>query len=65
MIYRGIANIDKGAPIATKEIEFEVGETKDDLEGRFHEMEHALIVDGARLIVKEVLREREGSSELP
>ena len=65
MIYKGIANIDKGAPIATKEIEFEVGEIKDNLEGRFHEMEHALIVDGARLIVEEVVRERAGSSKLP
>ena len=48
MIHEVIAEVDAGKPIVTREVEIREGETEEGLEGRMHEVEHGLIVEGTR-----------------
>lgn len=49
MIHYVIAEVDMGEPIVTRDIDLRQGESLDDLETRFHELEHTAIVDGTRI----------------
>ncbi|KAH3904216.1 5'-phosphoribosylglycinamide transformylase [Parastagonospora nodorum] len=48
MIHEVIAEVDAGEAIVTKEVELREGEGLEELEGRMHEVEHGLIVEGTR-----------------
>jgi phosphoribosylglycinamide formyltransferase len=48
MIHEVIAEVDAGEAIVTKEVELREGEGLEELEGRMHEIEHGLIVEGTR-----------------
>lgn len=58
MIHYVIAEVDRGAPILTKEIECREGESLEDLEQRIHSHEHELIVAATAKVVDEILAEK-------
>lgn len=55
MIHYVIAEVDRGAPIITREIECREGETLEDLEQRIHSHEHDLIVEATAKVVGEIV----------
>lgn len=58
MVHYVIAEVDRGAPILTREIECRVGEALADLEQRIHGHEHELIVEATAKVVQEILAEK-------
>lgn len=48
MIHEVIAEVDAGRCIVSREVEIREGEILEELEGRIHEVEHGLIVEGTR-----------------
>lgn len=58
MIHYVIAEVDRGEPIMTKEIECKEGETLEDLEQRIHSHEHELIVEATAKIAGEIVAEK-------
>lgn len=58
MVHYVIAQVDRGAPILTREIECKEGETLADLEQRIHSHEHELIVKATAKVVGEILEEK-------
>lgn len=58
MIHHVIAEVDRGAPILTREIVIKEGETLDELSERIHGCEHELIVEATIIKSKEVLAKR-------
>ena len=52
MVHRVIKEVDRGQPLVVREIEMRHGETLEQLEGRIHEVEHEIIVEGAKLILQ-------------
>ncbi|KAF8453486.1 formyl transferase [Terfezia claveryi] len=63
MIHRVISEVDRGQPLLTKEVQFREGETLQELEGRIHEVEHEIIVEGARMALEERARRKEQKEE--
>lgn len=57
MIHYVIAQVDRGEPIMTKEIECKEGESLEDLEQRIHSHEHELLVAATARVVGEILAE--------
>jgi phosphoribosylglycinamide formyltransferase len=52
MIHEVIAEVDAGEAIVTQEVEIREGEGLEGLEGRMHEVEHGLIVEGTRRVLE-------------
>jgi phosphoribosylglycinamide formyltransferase len=52
MIHEVIAEVDAGDAIVTREVELKQGETLEELEGRMHDVEHGLIVEGTRKVLE-------------
>lgn len=50
--------VDCGEPIITEEVELKKDERLEDLESRMHTVEHRLIVEGTRIAIKRLLKER-------
>jgi len=63
MVHRVISEVDRGEPLVIREVDFREGETLQDLEARMHEMEHEVIVEGARIALEERARRRRKSTE--
>ncbi|ROV97663.1 hypothetical protein VSDG_04560 [Cytospora chrysosperma] len=61
MIHYVIAEVDRGQPIMTREIECQEGEPLEGLEQRIHEQEHDLIVDATAKLAGEILAKKGGS----
>lgn len=55
MVHYVIAEVDRGQPILTKEIECKERETLEELEQRIHSHEHDLIVDAAAKVAEQIL----------
>jgi phosphoribosylglycinamide formyltransferase len=53
MVHRVIKEVDRGEPLVVREITINQGETLEQLESRIHEIEHQIIVAGAKLILEE------------
>jgi phosphoribosylglycinamide formyltransferase len=62
MIHHVITEVDLGEPIVQREVSIEGCESLADLQGRIHEAEHKLIVEGTRRVVESVVgrKRREG-----
>lgn len=58
MIHYVIAQVDRGEPIMTKEIDCIKGESLEDLEQRIHSHEHELLVAATAEVVGEILAEK-------
>lgn len=58
MVHWVIAEVDRGAPIMTREIECREGESLEDLEQRIHSHEHDLLVEATAKVVGEILQEK-------
>jgi len=58
MVHYVIAQVDRGEPIMTKEIECQEGESLHDLEQRIHSHEHELLVTATAKVVEEILAEK-------
>ena len=58
MVHYVIAEVDRGAPILTREIECREGEPLEGLETRIHALEHELIVDATAKVVREITEAR-------
>jgi phosphoribosylglycinamide formyltransferase len=56
MIHELIEEVDAGEAILTQEVEIREGESLDDLEGRMHDVEHGLIVEGTRKVLEGLAR---------
>ncbi|KAL1860462.1 Bifunctional purine biosynthetic protein ADE5,7 [Diaporthe australafricana] len=61
MIHYVIAEVDRGEPIMTREIECREGEKLEELEQRIHSHEHELIVEATAKVVGELLARRQGA----
>jgi phosphoribosylglycinamide formyltransferase len=48
MVHEVVAEVDRGTPVIVREIDCREGESLEDLEARIHEVEHIIIVQGAR-----------------
>ncbi|KAF8420421.1 formyl transferase [Tirmania nivea] len=59
MVHRVIGEVDRGEPLVTREVPFAPGETLPELEARMHAVEHAVIVEGARVALEQRARRRE------
>lgn len=62
MIHYVIAEVDRGAPIMTREIECREGESLEDLQQRIHSHEHALLVEATAKVVGEILEEKKSKA---
>ena len=54
MVHYVIAQVDRGQPILTREIECREGEDLHQLEERIHSHEHQLLVEAAAKVVTEI-----------
>lgn len=61
MAHYVIDEVDRGAPILTKEMEWK-GEELDELKQRIHVQEHELIVKATAKVAHEIVEARGGSS---
>lgn len=52
MVHKVIKEVDRGEPLVVREVPIKQGETLEQLEARIHEVEHQIIVEGARLILQ-------------
>lgn len=57
MVHRVIREVDRGEPLVVREIPIRKDDTLQQLEERIHEVEHEIIVEGARLVLEELERE--------
>lgn len=62
MVHYVIAEVDRGQPIMTREIECREGESLEGLEQRIHSHEHDLVVEATAKVAGEILARKEGSS---
>ena len=52
MVHYVIAEVDLGEPIVQKEVDMQGCKTLEELEGRIHEVEHPLSVEGCRIVLE-------------
>lgn len=52
MIHYVIAEVDMGQAIVTRDVDLKQGETLEQLEERFHSIEHGAIVQGTKLALE-------------
>lgn len=62
MIHYVIAEVDRGQPIMTREVECVEGEPLEGLEQRIHSHEHDLIVDATAKLAGDILAKKGGST---
>ena len=60
MIHKVVGEVDMGEPVVVKEVEMKRGEPKEQLEKRIHQTEWTAIVEGVRVVLKGLERERQG-----
>ncbi|CAD6565255.1 MAG: hypothetical protein TREMPRED_001044 [Tremellales sp. Tagirdzhanova-0007] len=60
MVHRVVKEVDRGEPIVIRQLRMEHNETLHDLEERIHQIEHDIIVEGARIVLEDL--EKMGSS---
>ncbi|KAM7185356.1 phosphoribosylglycinamide formyltransferase [Naviculisporaceae sp. PSN 640] len=58
MVHYVIAQVDRGEPILTREIEVHEGEDLHQLEERIHSHEHQLLVEATAKVVQEIIAQR-------
>ncbi|KAI9650296.1 Bifunctional purine biosynthetic protein ADE5,7 [Ciborinia camelliae] len=58
MIHYVISEVDRGTPILVREVECKSSETLNELEGRMHEVEHQLIIEGTAMAIIELWAQR-------
>lgn len=58
MVHYVIAQVDRGEPIMTREIECKEGESLEDLEQRIHSHEHEVLVAATAKVVEQVLERK-------
>ena len=56
MVHEVVAEVDRGAPIVVEQVPIYDDDTLKSLEERMHEVEHQLIVKGARITLDKVRR---------
>ena len=61
MIHYVIADVDRGQPIMTREIDCREGEKLEELEQRIHSHEHELIVEATAKVVGELLAKKDSA----
>lgn len=54
MVHEVIAEVDAGEAVVWEEVEIREGEGLEGLEGRMHEVEHGLIVEGVRRTLEKI-----------
>lgn len=54
MVHRVVREVDRGKPLVVRRVEMRKGESLQELEGRMHNVEHEIIVEGARIILEEL-----------
>lgn len=58
MVHYVIAQVDRGEPILTREIEVHEGEDLHQLEERIHSHEHQLLVEATAKVVGEIIAQK-------
>ncbi|KAH8149856.1 uncharacterized protein LAJ45_06008 [Morchella importuna] len=61
MVHWVIGEVDRGEPIVVREVEMVEGEGLAELEERIHKVEHVEIVNGTRMALERLVREREAA----
>ncbi|WVQ97131.1 hypothetical protein IAU59_004241 [Kwoniella sp. CBS 9459] len=57
MVHRVVAEVDRGEPLVVRKVEIKKEDKVEDLEARIHEVEHQIIVEGAKLVLEELDKE--------
>lgn len=57
MVHRVVKEVDRGEPLVVREVEIKEGETLEQLEQRIHQVEHEIIVEGAKKVLEELEKE--------
>ncbi|WRT63987.1 uncharacterized protein IL334_000914 [Kwoniella shivajii] len=57
MVHRVVAEVDRGEPLVVRNVEIKKEDKLEDLENRIHEIEHQIIVEGAKLVLEELDKE--------
>ncbi|KAL7420873.1 Bifunctional purine biosynthetic protein ADE5,7 [Cryptotrichosporon argae] len=57
MVHRVVAEVDRGEPLVVRRVEIREGDSLEHLERRIHEVEHEIIVEGARKVLEELDRD--------
>jgi phosphoribosylglycinamide formyltransferase len=57
MVHRVVREVDRGQPLVVREIEIVKGWTLQQLETRIHEVEHEIIVEGAKVVLEQLEKE--------
>lgn len=59
MVHEVVSEVDKGRPLAVREVDCRAGESVDALEARIHAVEHDVLVEATQKLAKEI-EEKEG-----
>jgi phosphoribosylglycinamide formyltransferase len=59
MVHYVIGEVDRGEPIVVRDVDMIQGEGLEALEERIHKVEHEAIVEGARIVLEKVVKERQ------
>lgn len=51
MVHEVVAEVDQGQPLVVKQVDIKATDSLEDLENRIHEVEHGIIVQGARIVL--------------
>ncbi|WWC86100.1 uncharacterized protein L201_000971 [Kwoniella dendrophila CBS 6074] len=57
MVHKVIAEVDRGQPLIVRDVEIKKEDKLEDLEARIHEVEHQIIVEGAKMVLEELEKE--------
>ncbi|KAJ9116122.1 hypothetical protein QFC20_000799 [Naganishia adeliensis] len=57
MVHKVVPEVDAGEPLVVREVPCVKGETLEDLENKIHNVEHEIIVDGARKVLESLHRQ--------
>lgn len=64
MVHEVVAEVDRGAPVLVREVPIRKGETLEGLEERMHSVEHELIVEATRVVLKRI-EDGESVAQIP
>ncbi|WWC99521.1 hypothetical protein V866_006424 [Kwoniella sp. B9012] len=57
MVHRVVAEVDRGEPLIVRNVEIKKEDKLEDVEKRIHEVEHQIIVEGAKMVLEELDKE--------
>ena len=62
MVHEVVKEVDRGQPIAVREIDCRKGESVEELGNRMHEVEHEIIVEATKLELQKLRQKRQSQA---